>query len=137
MGRRPAGGVVYSSTNLRAQTTSSHTSNILAVFPLETSKRTIVVLAVRSDEERGALEGCTRRAELLDPGDVGREGGRVAIGLLPRGGVDVGVHGGEAATPTMRTKRDREVVTIRKRASANRSMRVVIDARPRTRRLRA
>ncbi len=106
-GMKTGGGHCDSSTDLRAQTLSSSTSNTPAIFPLEISERTIVVLAVCSDEERGALKGCTGRAELLYLGDVGREGGRVAIGLLRRGGVDVGVHGGEAATPTMRTKRDR------------------------------
>ena len=46
--------------------------------------RTVVVLAVRPDEERGALERCAGRSELGDLGNVGGEGRGVTIRQLGR-----------------------------------------------------
>lgn len=61
--------------------------------------RTVVVFAIRPEEERRALEGCARGAELVHLRDVVREGRGVPVGLLCGGGVDVRAHGCSSATP--------------------------------------
>lgn len=69
--------------------------------------RTIVILAVRSEEEGRALQRCAGRTELLHLGHVVWEGGRVLVRLCRLGGVVVpAAHSGEC-TEVYRGRRQR------------------------------
>ena len=62
------------------------------IVNLNTIKRTIIILAIRSDEERGTLERRTRGPDLLDLGYIRGEGRWVPVGFVSRGGVVVHAH---------------------------------------------